>query len=313
MKVLVLGSTGMIGAEFALQSRAKGFETVGLARNSAAARRAAVPDPNLIFCDILDPDAIADVIKRVRPDLIAHFAAQAFNGISWQMETLTHDTNYLGTLNVLKAYRAHAPKAKLLLACSSAEYGIVPKEEQPLKEHRLLRPLTPYGVSKVGGEALGYQYFINYGLLIFLPRLFIHVGTGHPPATMIQNFARQVALIKKGKLPPVINVGRLDTKRDCIDVRDGVRAMFLLLEKGWAGEPVNICTGAAYSGRQVLDMLLKISGVKVKVVEDAGLLRPSDETLLLGDNTAIRKLGWKQEFSIEETLRAVYEDWLGRI
>ncbi len=313
MKVLVLGSTGMIGTEFTLQSRAKGFETMGVARSSAAGRRAGVPDPHLIFCDILDPDAIADVIKEVKPDLIAHFAAQAFNGLSWQMETLTHDTNYLGTLNVLKAYRAEAPKAKLLLACSSAEYGIVPKDEQPLKEHRLLRPLTPYGVSKVGVEALGYQYFINYKLPIFLPRLFIHLGTGHPPATMIQNFARQIALIKKDIAPPVIHVGRLDTARDFIDVRDGVRALFLLLEKGQAGEPVNICTGTAYSGRQVLDILLKISGVHVEIIEDKRLLRPSDETLLLGDNTIIKALGWKQEFSFEETLRAVYVDWLSRI
>ena len=98
--------------------------------------------------------AIAEAITRVKPDIIAHFAAQAFNGISWKMETLTHETNYLGTLNVLRAYRARAPRAKLLLACSSAEYGIVPKNEQPIKEHRLLRPLTPYGVSKVGVEAL---------------------------------------------------------------------------------------------------------------------------------------------------------------
>ena len=313
MKTLVMGNTGMIGTAFEAESRARGFKVFGVARESAAARRAAATDSNRIFCDILDRDAIAYVVQRVKPDLIAHFSAQAFNGISWQMETLTHDTNYFGTFNVLRAYRAHAPKAKLILACSSAEYGIVPKEEQPIKERRLLRPLTPYGVSKVGVEALGYQYFANYGLQIFLPRLFIHVGTGHPPATMIQNFARQVALIKKGKLPPAIHVGKLDTARDFIDVRDGVRALFLLLEKGKAGEPVNICTGIAYSGKQVLEMLMKISGIRAKIVEDKELLRPSDEMLLLGDNTAIKALGWKQEFSFEETLRAVYADWLNRV
>ncbi|HBV00767.1 MAG TPA: GDP-mannose 4,6-dehydratase [Candidatus Taylorbacteria bacterium] len=313
MKILVIGSTGMIGTAFAAESRARGFEVFGLARESAAARRAAIRDENLIFCDILDPDAIAETITKVKPDIIAHFAAQAFNGISWKMETLTHETNYLGTLNVLRAYRARAPRAKLLLACSSAEYGIVPKDEQPIKELRLLRPLTPYGVSKVGVEALGYQYFINYKLPIFLPRLFIHVGTGHPPVTMIQNFARELALIKKDRQKPVIRVGRLDTARDFIDVRDGVCAMHLLLEKGKAGEPVNVCTGSAYSGKQVLNMLMKISGVRAKIMEDKELLRPSDEMLLLGDNTIIKKLGWKQEYSLEETLREVYADWLNRI
>lgn len=313
MKVFVIGSTGMIGTAFTKESRARGFEVFGVARESAASRKSGARDENLIFCDILDPDAIAEAIAKVKPDIIAHFAAQAFNGISWRMETLTHETNYFGTLNVLRAYRAHAPKAKLLLACSSAEYGIVPKEEQPIKEYRLLRPLTPYGVSKAGVETLGYQYFINYKLPIFLPRLFIHVGTGHPPATMIQNFARELALIQKGKQKPIIRVGRLDTARDFIDVRDGVRAMHLLLEKGKAGEPVNICTGTAYSGKQVLGMLMRISGVRAKIKEDKALLRPSDETLLQGDNTRIKRLGWKQEYSLEETLREVYADWLNRV
>lgn len=313
MKVLVLGSTGMIGTEFTRQSRVRVCETIGLARGSAAGRQKAIPDPTLILCDILDADALANVIQRVQPDLVAHFAAQAFNGISWQMETLTHETNYLGTHNVLKACRTHAPKAKILLACSSAEYGLVPDTEQPLHEYRPLRPLTPYGVSKVGTEALGYQYFVNYKMHIFLPRLFIHLGTGHPPSTMIQNFARQVALIKKGKVPAIIQVGDLHTRRDFIDVRDGVRALWLLLEKGQAGEPMNICTGSAYSGTQVLQTLLKISGVKARIVEDTTLFRPSDETLLLGDNTKLKTLGWKQEFSLEQTLTAVYADWLSRI
>ena len=313
MKVLVTGSTGMIGSEFVKQSRAKGHETLGIARNSAASRSAAIPDPSLLYCDILDPDAVAEIIKKVRPDIVAHFAAQAFNGTSWQMETLTHQTNYLGTLNVLKACHAHVPASKILLACSSAEYGIVLDEEQPIKERRLLRPLTPYGVSKLGTEALGYQFFINFGMPIYLPRLFIHVGTGHPPATMIQNFARQIALIKKGNMKPEIHVGRMDTARDFVDVRDGVRAMLLLLEKGQAGEPANVCTGIAYSGRQVMDMLLEISGVQAKIVEDTALLRPSDETLLLGDNSIIAGLGWKQEFTLQETLRGVYEDWMSRI
>jgi GDP-4-dehydro-6-deoxy-D-mannose reductase len=130
---------------------------------------------------------------------------------------------------------------------------------------------------------------------------------------MIQNFGRQVALIKKDKMKPEIHVGRMDTARDFVDVRDGVRAMMLLLEKGRAGEPANICTGIAYSGRQVMDMLLEISGVRATIVEDTTLMRPSDETLLLGDNSIITGLGWKQEFSLKDTLRGVYEDWVGRI
>lgn len=313
MKVLVTGVTGMIGSEFARQSRERGWEVVGIARPSAASRNAAEQDPSVICCDILDREALRDVLRKTQPDIIAHFAAQAFNGVSWQMEDMTHHTNYLGTANVLFAAREIVPEAKILLACSSAEYGIVPDSEQPIKEDRALHPLTPYGVSKVGTENLGYQYFVNYGSKVYLPRFFIHVGTGHPPATMIQNFARQLAFIKKGKLEPTMKVGRLDTARDFIDVRDGVHACLLLLEKGQPGDPINIGTGTAYSGQQVLDILLSISGQAVDIQSDPGLMRPSDETLLLADITKLRALGWTQEYTFEQTLEEVYNDWLARI
>ena len=146
-----------------------------------------------------------------------------------------------------------------------------------------------------------------------LPRLFIHVGTGHPPATAIQNFARQLALIRKGKLEPVIKVGRLDTARDFIDVRDGVAAMMLMIEKGCFGQPTNVCTGQAHKISDILELLLDISRLDVQVVADPALMRPSDEPLLLGDNSRIRALGWQQQYSMRTTLEAVYEDWLQRI
>ena len=155
-------------------------------------------------------------------------------------------------------------------------------EDCPLIEDRLLRPITPYGVSKASCESLGYQYFVNYGMQVFLPRLFIHVGTGHPPATAIQNFARQVAAIKLGKLEPIMRVGRLDTARDFIDVRDGVEGMLLLLEKGQAGQAVNICNQKAHTIQEVLDIFIEESGVDVNVEQDPNLLRPSDEPLFTG-------------------------------
>jgi GDP-4-dehydro-6-deoxy-D-mannose reductase len=313
MKVLVTGSTGMIGSEFVHVLKDQGHEVYGLSRPTSASRMKAVSNPLHIFCDILDQDALRNVVTKVKPDLVIHMAAQAFNGSSYEMESITHQTNYLGTYHVLKACKEIVPDAKILLACSSAEYGLVPKGEQPLKEFRLLRPITPYGVSKVATENLGYQYFANYKLKVYLPRLFIHVGTGHPPATMIQNFARQLALIKKGKLEPIIKVGNLDTARDFIDVRDGVKGMLLVLEKGQPGIPINICTHTAYSGRQILDMLISISGLTVDVVTDPALFRPSDEELLLGDNTELKNVGWTQQYSIQDTLTAVYQDWLSRI
>jgi GDP-4-dehydro-6-deoxy-D-mannose reductase len=240
-------------------------------------------------------------------------AAQAFNGSSWDIEQYTHQANILGSRNVLNAARTACPQAKVLLACSSAEYGDVQPADCPLIEDRPLRPMTPYGVSKAATEMLGYQYFKNYGLPVYLPRLFIHVGTGHPPATAIQNFARQVALIAKGRSAPVIKVGRLDTARDFIDVRDGVDGMMRLLENGQPGQPVNICTGEAVTIRRVLEILVEIGGVTTEIKEEQSLLRPSDEPLLLGDNRRLRALGWNRRFTIRETLESVLQDWMKRI
>src|SRR5262245_51876810 len=218
MKVLITGITGMIGSHVANACRQKGFATYGIARNSAESRLKAIADPYLLRCDVTDRDQLASAISKIKPELIFHFAAQAFNGISWECEELTHRTNIWGTLNLLNCAKEIVPDASVLLACSSAEYGEFQDEDCPLKENQPLRPLTPYGVSKRTVEALGFQYFSNYKMKIFLPRLFIHVGTGHPPTTAIQSFARQLALISKGVQEPVITVGNLTTARDFIDV-----------------------------------------------------------------------------------------------
>jgi len=161
---------------------------------------------------------------------------------------------------------------------------------------------------------LGQQYFFNYGMEVFLPRMFIHVGTGHPPATAIQNFARQIALVKKGMSDDnVIRVGNLKSARDFIDVRDGVKAMKLLIEKGKPGVSVNICRGKAYKILDVLNMLVEISGVQVNIVQDKELFRPGDEPLLLGDNKRISELGFIPEYTLYQTLEAVFNDWMNRI
>ena len=148
---------------------------------------------------------------------------------------------------------------------------------------------------------------------IYLPRLFIHVGTGHPPATAIQNFARQLALIKKGVIEPEIHVGNLSSARDFIDVRDGVRAMRLVLDKGNPAEPYNICNHKAYKIQEILDMLVEISGTNAKVISDKALFRLADEPLLLGDNSKITALGYSREYSMHKTLEDVFADWESRI
>ncbi len=310
---VVLGCTGMVGGCFLRTLQARGWNVTGVARPTAMGRQLAERPYPFAACDILDRESLLRVFRRSRPDLIVDMAAQAFNGTSWDAEHYTYLTNVEGTNNVLSAAREAAPEAKVLLACSSAEYGDVRPEDCPLVEDRPLRPLTPYGVTKVTTECMGYQYFKNYGMAVYLPRMFIHVGTGHPPATAIQNFARQIALIAAGRLEPVVRTGRLDTARDFIDVRDGVEAMLTLVEKGEPGRPVNICNGVAPTIREVLDILLAVAGVKAEVRQDPALLRPSDEPLLLGDNTRLLALGWSRRHTLRETLEGVFADWMRRV
>lgn len=313
MKAVVLGCTGMVGGCFVKTLQERGWDVTGIARPTAMGRQLAERPYPFVACDILDRESLLRAFRRLQPDLVVNMAAQAFNGTSWDAEHYTYLVNVEGTNNVLSALHEAAPDAKLVLACSSAEYGDVLPEDCPLIEDRPLRPMTPYGVTKVTTECMGYQYFKNFGMPVYLPRMFIHVGTGHPPATAIQNFARQIALIAAGHADPVMKTGRLDTARDFIDVRDGVNAMLTLVEKGQPGRPVNICNGVAPTIQEVLDMLLDIAGVKVEVRQDKALFRPSDEPLLLGNNSRLLSLGWTRQHSLRETLEGVFADWMGRI
>ena len=303
----------MVGSAFAEATKARGWETLGVARFSASSRQAINEESCIIRSDITDCVALGEIFKRLRPEIVIHMAAQAFNGLSWQMENLTHEVNINGTKNVLQCCKKYAPEAKVLLACSSAQYGDVNSEDCPLKEDRALKPITPYGVSKVATECLGYQFYKNYNLQVYLPRMFIHVGPGHPPATAIQNFARQLALIDKKKTKSVMRVGNLNSARDFIDVRDGVDAMMKLIEFGKPGWPVNIGTGKAFTIQETLETLISISGKRVEIKTDPALLRPNDEPLLLADISRVKSLGWAQRYTFETTLEDVYKNWLARL
>ena len=312
-KAIVLGCTGMVGGCFTQRLLDLGWDVTGVARHTALGRHVSARPYPFATCDILDLENLQAVFRSVRPDLVVHMAAQAFNSVSWEAEHYTYIANVEGTRNVISALRSTAPDAKLVLACSSAEYGDGACADGLTDEDRPLRPITPYGVTKVATECMGYQNFRNYGIRAYLPRMFIQVGTGHPPATAIQNFARQVALVKAGLAEPVIRTGRLDTLRDFLDVRDGVDGILTLLERGEPGVPVNVCSSEAPSVREVLDELLAIAGVDVRIEQDPALMRPTDEALLVGDNSRLRALGWKRRHTLRETLEAVFADWERRV
>ena len=313
-KVLITGITGMIGSHLAHFVQEQGCEVAGISRATTAFRMQAhrkLPWKHYAG-DILDVNFLEKSVKDFQPDIVYHLAAQAYNGQSYEAEQTTYALNITGAWNVYNAVLHQAPKARVIPACSSAAYGAALTDD-PVNEESPLKPVTPYGVTKAAMEMMGRQFYLNYCLDVVLPRLFIHVGPNHPPLTAIQNFARQIAAIKLGLQEPVMHVGNLTTSRDFIDVRDGAAALWILGQKGMTGEVYNICRGYAWKISDMLDLLLKISGVKVKVEQDPKLMRPSDEKTLLGDNRKLRALGWEPTIPFETTLRDIYNNWLERL
>jgi GDP-4-dehydro-6-deoxy-D-mannose reductase len=256
---------------------------------------------------------VRDTIDELRPDRIFHLAAQSFVPTSWTAPTESLVTNIIGQLNLFEAVKKLGIKPRIQLACSSEQYGMVYENELPIKETNPLRPLSPYAVSKVGQDALGYQYWMSFQIPIVRTRGFNHEGPRRGPVFVCSDFARQIADIEKGRKAPVIRVGNLDARRDFTDVRDIVRAYWLSLEKGEMGEVYNLCSGKDWTIRAMLDQLLSMTTAKVKVEQDPARMRPSDVPVLLGDASKFHKAtGWKPEIPFEQTLRDLLEYWRAR-
>jgi GDP-4-dehydro-6-deoxy-D-mannose reductase len=261
-------------------------------------------------CDLRDAFSVRDVIEEVKPDRIFHLAAQSFVPTSWTAPTESLVTNIVGQLNIFEAVRKTGVQPLIQLACSSEEYGLVHDHELPITEDNPLRPLSPYAVSKVGQDMLGYQYFMSYQMPIIRTRGFNHEGPRRPSVFVLSDFARQVADIERGVRPPVLRVGNLDAQRDFTDVRDMVRGYWLALEKGRPGEVYNIASGRSYSVREVLDLLLGFTKLKIKVEQDPRRLRPSDVPVLRGDCTKFtRETAWQPEIPFEQTVEDTLAYW----
>lgn len=315
MRVLITGITGFAGshlAEYILGDHAD-VELYGIMRwRSRTENIEAIKNRiELLECDLRDATSVKQVMARLRPDKIFHLAAQSFVPSSWNAPAESLTTNIIGQLNIFEAVRELQIEPWIQLACSSEEYGLVLEDELPIKETNPLRPLSPYAVSKVGQDYLGYQYFKSFGLKVVRTRGFNHDGPRRGEVFVSSNFAKQLMEVRQGKRPPVIYVGNLEARRDFTDVRDMVRGYWLSLEGGCEpGEVYNICSGKDYSIQEVLDRLIELSGVEVKIEQDPARLRPSDVPVLLGDNSKFRKAtGWEPKIPYDQTLADMLSYW----
>lgn len=273
-------------------------------------------DPRVqwVNCDMRDPIQVADLIKQTAPAFVFHLAAQSNVQGAFKDPEGTFTTNVVGQLNVLNALRATSPEARILVACSSEQYGLARPEDIPIDEDTPFRPNNPYAVSKIAQDALALQHFLSWGQKTIRVRAFNHIGPGQTDLFVASAFAHQVARIEVGLQEPVINVGNLEAQRDFTDVRDMVRAYLLAITLGEPGEVYNIGSGRAHTIQSLLDAFRALSKVPVEVREDPARMRPSDIPILLCDASRFeQRTGWIPEIPLEQTLRDILDYWREKV
>lgn len=318
MKVLITGITGFAGshlAELLIKENVEVFGTQRARSRMDNLTHDVLRGITLIECELKDAASVKTTLEHIRPDGIFHLAAQSFVPTSWNSPADTLTNNIIGQTNILEAMKElKLTDTAMQIACSSEEYGLVHEDEVPITEDNPLRPLSPYAVSKVAQDLMGFQYQRSYGLRTIRTRAFNHTGPRRGDVFVSSNFAQQIARIEKGLSEPIIRVGNLDAKRDFTDVRDTVRAYWLLLKQGVPGDVYNIATNTAVAIKDMLNTLLSFSDLDIKVEVDPARLRPSDVPILQGDYSKTKNLtGWEPTIPFDKTLKDLLDYWRERL
>jgi nucleoside-diphosphate-sugar epimerase len=305
----VTGAEGFIGSHLVRFLQTKGWGVIGTYQLHSCNSFPKAANLHFVQCDLRNGQRITRLLAEYQPSHIFHLAAQSLPTVSWADPVETFESNVMGSLYLFEAARHMTRPPIVVSACSSAEYGHVPPSAIPVKEEQALRPLHPYGISKVCLDLLGREYFLDYKIPAISLRLFNTTGPGKTNDAP-SDFVRQLARIKKGLQPPMIEVGNLKPRRAFLDVRDTVRGFYLAAMKGKPGEAYNLCATSTHEIGKLLRTAIRLSGVKTEIRLAAHLMRPSDEKIIFGSTYKFRKdTGWKPALSIEQTLSSMLEYW----
>jgi GDP-4-dehydro-6-deoxy-D-mannose reductase len=307
IKCLVTGSNGFIGSYLVDFLIKMGFTVIGTLHQKTTKLTPMLNKITVYMCDILDKEKLEEIVRRVKPDFVFHLAAQSSIPLSWQEPEKTLQTNILGTLYLLESIRKADIDPLIEVVCSSAEYGLINEGDVPIKECHGFKPLSPYAVSKIGQDMLAYLYSQVYKMKIIRIRPFYITGPGKI-FDALSDFARGIVEIERGQRD-LLQVGNLEGIRDVVDVRDCVKAMWLLAERGEAGEVYNVCSGKGYKIREILDIMLSFSNKNIEVRQDPAKMRTSEEPILVGDNSKLCKIGWRPQIPLEKTLSDILDFW----
>ncbi len=324
-KAFITGVTGMVGShllDYLLEHT--DWDVVGMCRwrspldniRQHVDRINRKDRVELVYADLRDTMSIEAAVEKVRPDYVFHLAAQSYPRTSFDSPLDTLDTNIQGTERVLGALRKYSKDAVIHVCASSEVFGRVPKEKLPINEECTFHPASPYAISKVGTDLVGRYYAEAYGMTVMTTRMFTHTGPRRGDVFSESTFAKQIAMIEQNKIPPVVKVGNLDSLRTWADVRDAVRAYFLLVTVNpTPGAYYNIGGQFSCSVRDMLDALIKMSTCKnISVEIDPERLRPIDADLQVPDTTKFTKhTGWKPEIPFEKTMQDLLDYWRKRV
>ncbi|EHL19339.1 hypothetical protein HMPREF9628_01523 [Peptoanaerobacter stomatis] len=325
-RALITGITGMVGShlcDFLLENT--DWDIYGFSRWRSPfdniehlLKRVNEKDRVFIeYADLNDMASIITILKKVNPDYIFHLAAQSYPKTSFDSPIDTMNTNILGTARLLESVKLLGLKPVVHVCASSEVFGRVSREKLPINEECTFHPASPYAISKVGTDLVGRYYAQAYGITTMTTRMFTHTGPRRGDVFAESTFAKQIAMIEAGLIPPIVKTGNLDSLRTWADVRDAVRAYYMLVTiNPIAGEYYNIGGSYTCSVRDMLDTLLKMSTYegKIEVQTDKERLRPIDADLQVPDTTKFKNhTGWEPEISFEKTMEDLLNYWREKI
>jgi GDP-4-dehydro-6-deoxy-D-mannose reductase len=310
MKVMITGAAGFIGRCLTGYCSDNGSSVLGIDVCDGGAGRGG---ESFEQCDIRNPTRLAELLTTFRPDRVFHLAAQSYPTVSLLQPRETLDINVGGTVNLYECLRVAGVSPVVVVACSSAEYGPVASVDLPVREGHPLRPVHPYGVSKVAQDLLAAQYFANYAIASIRIRIFNTTGPGKV-GDVCSDLTKRVVEIETGGRAPSLPVGNLTTRRALVDVRDMVRALWLAAERCEPGEVYNVGGSQVYSIQEVIDMIRAQSKAGFSIEQDPALMRACDEPVIAGDVSKFRQCtGWVPEIPMVRTLQDMLGWWRDRI
>jgi GDP-4-dehydro-6-deoxy-D-mannose reductase len=314
MKYVITGHSGFVGQHFIKYLLSVEPDAMIMGIDIATMPHPAVPGNfNETIINLLDREKVDAAIAGFKPDFLLHLASFSSVAFSWKEPYDSFLNNMTILLNVLESVRKFSPACRILSIGSSEEYGIVDKKDLPLTETRPFNPASPYAVARVSQEYMSMVYVNGYKLDIICTRSFNHIGIGQDRRFVVGAIAGKVAEFVCGKIS-VITTGDTAIVRDFIDVRDVVRAYYMLFKQGTRGQIYNVCSGNGHTISDIIKKFTTVTGCNPEIKVDPELLRPVENRIVVGANDKIRQaIGWEPQIKIDDSIKDIAAWWINKI